>query len=531
MKAFHASKLLIYLISLLIGMTVISTPASAALNIPFTVTMSEPVNITGTPRIVLNVDGNTRYANFSSGTGTSSLTFTYSPTVGDVDLDGIGISSTSIDLNGGTVKDLRGNDLSPATFTAPNTSGVNINYPSLSLDFVYDADGRYSVNGVVYNDLPSFMTAVGGTYGRGGSATYYDNTGTIRSAAANTPRFDYDPNTLQAKGLQMEGYILNIAKYSADINLSPWVVSNGTITANSTTAPDGTNTAEKLVENASTGDKEFSQSLTVTNATVYTASIYAKAAERTQVRFRSSGGSSIFTLTGSGTAVSGGTDTASIQKINNGWYRLSVKFTSSSTSDTLFFALINGGVSSYTGDGISGVYAWGAQVENAYSASSYIATASGSGARQADTFSIPTGSWFSATEGTMASKSIVSAYNGVVNCTYALNSGTTNFMQFCFSGASLTYDVNNSSVSQASLSVGSTQNDFETVVTSYKANSFKIVKEGGSIGSDTSGTIPSITGIRIGTNLYGVAHIRGGISYFKYYPVQPSNTQLQLLSQ
>lgn len=489
------------------------------------------MNITGTPRIVLNVDGNTRYATYTSGTGTASLTFTYSPTVGDVDLDGIGIPSTSIDLNGGTIKDLRGNDLSPATFTAPNTTNVKINYPSLSMDFVYDADGKYSVNGVVYNDLPSFMTAVGGTYGRGSSATYYDNTGIIRSAAVNVPRFDYDPNTLQAKGLQMEGFITNIAKYSSDINLSPWVVSNGTITANATTAPDATTTAEKLVENAGTGDKEFSQPLTVTNAAIYTASIYAKAAERTQVRFRSSGGSSIFTLTGSGTAISGGADTASIQQINNGWYRLSVRFTTSSTSETMSFALINGGVTSYTGDGTSGVYVWGAQFEAAYSASSYVATASGSGSRQSDTFSIPTGTWFSGTEGTIASKSIVSAYDGSINCTYTLNSGTTNFIQFCFNGASLAYNVINSSVGQASLSVGSTQNNFETVVTSYKVNSFKIIKEGGAIGSDTSGTIPSVTVLRIGTNLYGVTHIRGGISYLKYYPVQPSNSQLQLLSQ
>lgn len=99
--------------------------ALAALTIPFTINLSEAVVVTGMPRLVLDVGGVTRYAVYSAGSGSAALTFVYSVQSGDVDMDGIAISSP-IDLNGGTLKDLAGNPAA-LSFTPPNTSGVKIN--------------------------------------------------------------------------------------------------------------------------------------------------------------------------------------------------------------------------------------------------------------------------------------------------------------------------------------------------------------------------------------------------------------------
>ena len=107
----------------LLAMT--SGVAVAAINIPFTINLSEAVTVTGTPRIAVDVGGNTRYATYTSGSGTNALIFTLIPVSGDVDLDGITLSS-SIDLNGGTIKDPAGNNAS-LTFTPPDTSGITIN--------------------------------------------------------------------------------------------------------------------------------------------------------------------------------------------------------------------------------------------------------------------------------------------------------------------------------------------------------------------------------------------------------------------
>ena len=99
--------------------------AWAAGPVPFTINMSENVVVTGSPRIAIDVGGTTRYAVYASGSGTSTLIFNYTIQAGDNDTDGVVLSSP-IDLNGGTIKDLAGND-SSLTFVVPNTSGILIN--------------------------------------------------------------------------------------------------------------------------------------------------------------------------------------------------------------------------------------------------------------------------------------------------------------------------------------------------------------------------------------------------------------------
>jgi hypothetical protein len=91
-------------------------------NLDFTVVFSEAVAVTGTPRLQLTIGSTTRYATYLSGTGTSTLTFRYTVQAGDEDTDGIAVASP-IDLNGGTIKDVPGNN-AVLTFTPPNTSGV-----------------------------------------------------------------------------------------------------------------------------------------------------------------------------------------------------------------------------------------------------------------------------------------------------------------------------------------------------------------------------------------------------------------------
>ena len=135
---------------------------AAAPNVDFTVNMSEAVSVSGCPttcpRIEVNVGGQARYAEYFSGSGTSSLTFRYMPTVGDIDLDGVFLSPT-VDLNDGLISDLNGNAVASLNFIVPDTSGVKIDYPSLSMDFTHGVSGRYTIEGSVYNDFSSFLSA------------------------------------------------------------------------------------------------------------------------------------------------------------------------------------------------------------------------------------------------------------------------------------------------------------------------------------------------------------------------------------
>lgn len=84
----------------------VSVPASASYAagdiLTFTVSFSEAVTVGGTPRIQLIVGTATRYANYSSGSGTSSLSFQHIVEAGDTDTDGITIGT--LGLNGGTIR-------------------------------------------------------------------------------------------------------------------------------------------------------------------------------------------------------------------------------------------------------------------------------------------------------------------------------------------------------------------------------------------------------------------------------------------
>lgn len=88
------------------------------------VTFSETVTVTGSPRIP--IQGLTsKFFTYFTGSGSNVLDFNYVIAEGDLDVDGVAITSNSLNLNGGTIKDLALNDsaishigLSAASFFA-----------------------------------------------------------------------------------------------------------------------------------------------------------------------------------------------------------------------------------------------------------------------------------------------------------------------------------------------------------------------------------------------------------------------------
>jgi hypothetical protein len=108
-------------------LSLICLPCSSAVaaTLDFTLTVSEPVTVTGTPRIAVDVGGVTRYADYTAGSGTSTLTFSYAVQARDFDANGIVLVSP-LDLNGGSFTDGTGNVATNLSFTAPDTSGIKI---------------------------------------------------------------------------------------------------------------------------------------------------------------------------------------------------------------------------------------------------------------------------------------------------------------------------------------------------------------------------------------------------------------------
>jgi hypothetical protein len=213
-------------------------------------------------------------------------------------------------------------------------------------------------------------------------STRVNSLGFIERVNDNVPRLDY-PLGGAVNGcaaLLVEPSAVNSVLQSEAWNVSPWVATSGsqgaTVSGNVTASPDGTTNADKLVEAAVPGNHFCLQSLTLTSGTTYTASFFVKASERTRGRLRTSGSAAYwdvdFNLT-SGT-VSGGTNPF-IQNFGNGWYRIGATFTANQASNTfILFLLDASGAVSYTGDGTSGLFVFGAQIEVGSIATSYIPT-------------------------------------------------------------------------------------------------------------------------------------------------------------
>jgi hypothetical protein len=87
--------------------------------IPITIKFFEIVSVTGTPQIQLETGANDKSVDYSSGSGTDTLTFNYTVETGHNSTDLNYTSTTALALNGGTIKDAVGND---AVLTLPGST-------------------------------------------------------------------------------------------------------------------------------------------------------------------------------------------------------------------------------------------------------------------------------------------------------------------------------------------------------------------------------------------------------------------------
>lgn len=125
-------------------------------NIPITVTFSEAVTVTGSPRLQLGVGGTT-YATYSSGSGTSALVFTYTIAAGDNTSDLDYSSASALQLNSGTIRDAATNNAT-LTLPTPGAAGslsdarniaIDTTAPSVTSITATSVDGSYKAGGVI----------------------------------------------------------------------------------------------------------------------------------------------------------------------------------------------------------------------------------------------------------------------------------------------------------------------------------------------------------------------------------------------
>lgn len=215
----------------------------------------------------------------------------------------------------------------------------------------------------------------------------------LQTAAAGVPRFDHDPITGESKGFLIEEQRTNLLTYSQEFDNAVWTKQRSTVTANAAIAPDGTLTADKIIEDLTSGEHRVYSPQVGAGTSAMTWSVRAKAGERSWIALRGDTGTRVanFNLTTGvvGTVLGTGV-TSSMTPLGNGWYLCSMQATTSNANERYVINIGNADTGtgpagfSYTGDGYSGIYIWGAQLEAGSFATSYIPTVASQVTRSAD---------------------------------------------------------------------------------------------------------------------------------------------------
>ena len=178
--------------------------------------------------------------------------------------------------------------------------------------------------------------------------------------------------------------VKNLLGYSQNFENAAWTKSNSSIAASTVIGPFGFDGGEKLVENTTASVGHYIQPLpspSFTVGQVLTYSVYTKAAERTFLQLIltgvGSGGANLvagFDIV-NGIAGTPNAGTSTIVPIGNGWFRCSFTIsvlTSAATGAQIRLSANSSSTpSSYTGDGTSGIYIFGAQLSDSASLDPY----------------------------------------------------------------------------------------------------------------------------------------------------------------
>lgn len=392
---------------------------------------------------------------------------------------------------------------------------------------------------------------------RTSTATYLDANGVIQTAATNTPRnnaYGYDQNgTLKQIGTLLEGSATNVLLYSEDLVNASWVKSMAVATAVAATNPAGGTSVSKIKLDAGAGF-HFARKWITQDGRRKTLSAYVKkSTSHAFVGLRLFTGNT-FTFdmdAGVFTSAIGAGITPSVAKCANGWWRISL--TAAHTSDGFIgvVPVISTSISdSFTALGTEECYAWGLQLEDGESATSYIPTGATQTTRAADSSSSAQATraaetanvdvmtpWFNGIEGTLfcqASQPIIFAQS---KSAASLSSSSTNRLTLYRQTSNLIQGYANASGGFAVY----TNNLPASANSPWKhAIAYSPSGMGYSSGGAAMSNPPAMpqglntqlfNRLNIGNNTNGgVEYFNGHIRAIKYFPKRLSNTDLQALT-
>ena len=427
----------------------------------------------------------------------------------------------------------------------------------------YDIFGQgvgYNVNQTVDRTFTATTTVVyvslQNTDGVDGSTTFFDNIsikevlfdqadGTLQlfNHGNNMPRIEYDA-TGAVKGLLIEEARTNGILTS---EVAPTNYFGGLTKSvdNSVVSPAGGNNVEKFtLSNANDYHYVGNHHNISTGTGNSTYSIFAKGSGHNLIRLRMSNVSGIpscdFDLSTGQKQVTSSSDssvTGSIESIGNGWWRCAITYDAVKLNPYASVFLIDAMDASslqFQGDGTSGVYVWGSQYETGAFPTSYIPTTGAAATRARDIAEIPTSAFgYNNDAGTVVCEFDSAALYGSTIFTLVVGQATHGMTAIIYPYHRVSYQV----VTGGGIQVNSNFDAYPTasqvskVATVYAKDDFAAVLNGGAVATDTAGSVPPVSTLKLGVYWgAGDFFMSGHIKSIQYYPRRLTNTQLQELT-
>ena len=327
----------------------------------------------------------------------------------------------------------------------------------------FGTDGQWATkvgSTLAYNDEGGNFKPLPFNFTRSTSATRVNKDGLIEVVTNNKPRIDFLNDSNGA--LLLEPSRTNLITYSEAFDNGSWVKTRATVTSNATTSPDGTTTADKFIPSVDNNTHIIEKAGLTVTAQIYTATLYAKKAEYDTIRIVMSNywtpvPQASFNLT-TKTTFNVSDATAVITELSDGWFKLNVIATvnplAGGNGKLLIYAG-NDGEFSLTGDGTSGVYIWGAQLEAGSYATSYIPTQGAIATRVGEVCEQNLSNQVSLTEGVVyidttnlgndGTNSNIISQNSVVDTVYCIKVGSNNKIACGLFASSVNIPINSTS--------------------------------------------------------------------------------------
>ena len=380
-------------------------------------------------------------------------------------------------------------------------------------------------------------------FSRGSAATRINSQGLIETVVSGQSRLDYpliDGKVVGCPHHILEPARTNLVTYSEDFSNPNWIKQDVTISSNSAISPDGSLNASLLTEGVTVSNHKInSPSAPVTTGLTYTFSVFVKnngadLFSITAGAFGSLAINSTFNLVTQTSASLLGSST--IKKIGDYFLCTATGVSTQTRNQSMLIILNKANIAypfSYQGDGTSGIYIYGAQVEAGSYPTSYIPTTTTAVTRSAETANgAGDATTFNDSEGVLmiessgltevgTNQSIAISDGSISNRILFRYNSTNQIRVIVISGSVFVFDklLNISSIEE-----------YNKFVIKYKQNDFALWVNGFELGTDNSGVTPTGLSELALDDGSGINDFYGNTKQIQYYNSALTDSELEQLT-